>query len=208
MTRTGGDKALMEDYPGHLLNCEPAPRYEGEGPHALWHFSDNPSLGRFEPRVSTKPSAPRLVWAVDSRHAPMFWFPRDCPRGCFWPVSTTTQEDRERFFGQSAAGRIHIMESDWLRRMRDGRVYAYRLPAESFRPDDVVGGFWVSDWQVEAIEQVVLDDLLGAHAAADIELRITPRIGPLWERVVESTVEFVGSKGLLSRAKEPGASGA
>lgn len=26
-----------------------------------------------------------LVWAVDTRPAPLFWFPRDCPRGCtFW----------------------------------------------------------------------------------------------------------------------------
>jgi hypothetical protein len=137
----------------------------------------------------------------------MFWFPRDCPRGCIWPVSTTTEKDREGFFGQSAASRIHVMESEWLGRMREGRVYAYRLPGETFRPDDVVGGFWVSDRQVEAIERVVLDDLLGTHAAAGIELRITPRIGPLWERVVESTVEFVGSKGLPSQAKDPGASG-
>ena len=29
----------------------------------------------------------------------MFWFPRYCPRGCVWPVSTTTAADRERFFG-------------------------------------------------------------------------------------------------------------
>jgi hypothetical protein len=190
---------MTEDYPDHQLVREPAPRYEGEGPHALWHFSDNDSLRMFVPRVSTKPGAPRLVWAVDSRHAPMFWFPRSCPRGCIWPDSTTTEKDREGFFGQSAANRIHVMEADWLQRMRDCRLYAYRLPAKTFRPDDVVGGFWISDRPVEAIERVVIDDLLGRHAAAGIELRITPRIWPLWERVIESTVEFNGSKGLPSR---------
>jgi hypothetical protein len=201
---------VTEDYPEHLLIRAPAPRYAGEGPHALWHFSENPSLRVFEPRVSEKPGAPRLVWAVDSRHAPMFWFPRACPRGCIWPGSATTEEDREKFFGQSAANRIHIVESDWLRRMRGSRQYAYRLPAESFEPDDVVGGFWISARPVEAVERVVLDDLLGMHADAGIELRITPRIRPLWDRVAESTLEFTGSKGLASRGtpQNAGAPGA
>ena len=37
-------------YPEHLLAREPAPPYAGEGPFALWHFSEDPSLGFFEPR--------------------------------------------------------------------------------------------------------------------------------------------------------------
>jgi hypothetical protein len=76
------------DYPEQLLAREPAPPFEGEGPFALWHFSEDPSLERFRPHVpATNPRAQPLVWAVDTRHAPMFWFPRDCPRGCIWPVS-------------------------------------------------------------------------------------------------------------------------
>jgi hypothetical protein len=39
-----------------------------------------------------------------------------------------------------------------------------------------VGGYWVADEQVEAIERVVIDDLLGRHAQARIELRVTPSI--------------------------------
>jgi hypothetical protein len=37
-------------YPEHLLAREAAPPYAGEGPFALWHFSEDPSLGLFEPR--------------------------------------------------------------------------------------------------------------------------------------------------------------
>src|ERR1700747_2972650 len=122
------------DYPEKPLAREPAPQYEGEGPFALWHFSEDPSLGRFQPHtLATNPQARPLVWAVDTRHAPMFWFPRDCPRGCIWPVSATTEQDRERFFGQSAASRIHVIEADWLERVRDARLYAYRLPVAAFR---------------------------------------------------------------------------
>jgi hypothetical protein len=81
-------------YPEHLLAREPAPPYHGEGPFALWHFSEDPSLGRFRPRApAASPAARPLVWAVDTRHAPLFWFPRDCPRGCIWPVSATTPLD-------------------------------------------------------------------------------------------------------------------
>ncbi|HEX3723553.1 MAG TPA: hypothetical protein VHV31_12235 [Nitrolancea sp.] len=182
------------DYPEHLLSREAAPSYAGEGPFALWHFSEDPSLGWFRPRAPVAtPDAQPLVWAVDTRHAPMFWFPRDCPRGCIWPVSTTTASDRERFFGKSDANRIHVIEASWLERVRSGRLFAYLLPLETFRAHDV-GGYWVSTEPVKAIEQVVIDDLLGLHAAARIELRITPSIWPFWRRVVNSTVEFSGSR--------------
>lgn len=186
-----------------LLAREPAPPYEGEGPFALWHYSEDPSLSRFEPRLTaTNPQEPALVWAVDARHAPMFWFPRDCPRGCIWPVSTTTAADRDRFFSQSAARRIHVVESGWLDRMQSGRLYAYRLPAEPFRPHETVGGYWVSDQAADAVEKVVIDDLIGRPARAQIELRVTPSIWPFWREVTASTVEFSGLR-LRNAAPRP-----
>jgi hypothetical protein len=132
---------------------------------------------------------------VGSRHPPRadVLVPRDCPRGCIWPVSTTTPEDRERFFGQSGTDRVHVVEADWLGRIQPCRLYAYRLPTAAFRPDEV-GGYWVADEVVEAKERVMVDDLLGAHAAARIELRVTPSIWPFWQRVTRSTVEFSGSR--------------
>lgn len=192
----------MDDYPEHLLAREAAPPYRGEGEFALWHYSEDPSLARFVPHTpATNPQAPPAVWAVDTRHAPMFWFPRDCPRGCIWPVSTTGEEDRERFFGQSDARRIHVIEAAWLERMRTCRLYAYRVPTGPFRPHDV-GGYWVSEEVVEAIERVRVDDLLGRHVEAGIELRITPSVWPWWQQVVGSTVGFSGSR-LQNAAAQP-----
>lgn len=92
------------------------------------------------------------------------------------------------------------MEAGWLERMRECRLYAYRLPVEAFRPDEVVGGYWVADEPVDAIETVVVDDLLGRHASAGIELRITPSVWPFWNRVTSSTLEFSGSRLRNSRA--------
>jgi hypothetical protein len=191
------------EYPERLLAREAAPPYSGEAPFALWHFSEDPSLHRFEPRPTASYPDTRAVWAVDTRHAPMFWFPRDCPRGCIWPVTTTTQEDRERFFGQTAARRVHVMEASWLHRVRDATLYAYRLATEAFRPHESVGGYWVADEPVETIEQVPVTDLIGRHAAAGIELRITPSIWPFWQRVTGSTVEFSGSR-LRNSGPRPG----
>jgi hypothetical protein len=191
------------DYPVELLAREAAPAYEGEGEFALWHFSEDPSLGRFDPRASAAhPGREPLVWAVDTRHAPMFWFPRDCPRGCVWPVSTTTPEDRERFFGQSDTGRLHVMEASWLERLRACRLYAYRLPIEPFRPHAEVGGYWITDQPVEALERVSAGDLLARHAAAGIELRITPSVWPFWRRVAASTLGFSGCR-LTNAAPHP-----
>jgi hypothetical protein len=197
---------MEASYPEGLLSREPAPPYAGEPGFALWHYSEDPDLGRFQPRVpATNPDAPPLVWAVDSRHAPIFWFPRDCPRGCIWPVSTTTPADRERFFGQSAASRIHVIEAGSLGRMQDCRLYAYQLPAEAFRPHET-GGYWVCDEPVDALDQVVIDDLLGRHARARIELRITPSIWPFWDLVTASSVEFSGCR-LRNAAAHPDETG-
>jgi hypothetical protein len=132
----------------------------------------------------------------------MFWFPRDCPRGCIWPVSATTAADRERFFGQSGASRVHVIEGGWLDRVRACRLYAYRLPADGFSTHEVVGGYWVAEQPVEAVERVTVDDVLARHAAAGIELRIAPSIWPFWRRATASTVEFSGSR-LRNAADHP-----
>lgn len=172
----------------------PAPPYDGEGPDALWHVSEDPGISRFEPHVpATNQAAAPAVWAVDTRHLPMFWFPRDCPRGCIWIGLDTSAEDRRRFFGDTASGRIHVMESARLDRMRSTTLHLYRLPADHFHAHEV-GGYWTSDVAVEPLERVRLDDLLGAHADAGIELRVTPSIWPWWNQVAASTVEFSGSR--------------
>lgn len=185
---------MNQEYPEDLLARGAAPAHRGEGPFALWHVSEDPSIEVFRPHVpATNPTAPPAVWAVDTRHVPMFWFPRDCPRGCIWPSSRTTAEDRERFFGQSATARVHVIEAAWLDRVRTCRLFAYRLPTPSFRPHEV-GGYWVTDETVEPVERVEVGDLLHRHTEADIELRITPSVWPFWRRVSDSTVEFSGMR--------------
>jgi Family of unknown function (DUF6886) len=168
----------------------PAPPYVGEGPHALWHVSENPSIERFEPHVSATASSPEpRVWAVDTRHVPLYWFPRECPRGAFWVTPVTAARDAELLDGSE---RVHIVERGWVEPMRTTRVYAYRLPEASFAEDLEVGGYWLSREAVVPDETVELGDLVARHAAAGIELRVMDNLWPTWNRVVASSLEFSG----------------
>jgi hypothetical protein len=170
----------------------PAPPYVGEGAHALWHVSEDDAIRRFEPhRAPTALGAELLVWAVDTRHLPLFWFPRDCPRGTFWADAETTPEDAERFL-LGTASRIHAVEAAWLERVRTARVVAYRLPEEPFARHPEVGGYWIAREPVEPLEVDELGDLLARHAEAGIELRVVPTLAPLWQRVAASTLQFSG----------------
>jgi len=170
----------------------PAPPYAGEGPHALWHVSEDATIERFEPHVApTSAEEEPLVWAVDTRHLPAYWFPRDCPRATFWASDETTDEDVE-VLPQGDRRRVHAFESGWLERVREARLVAYRLPDEPFEQYPEAGGYWVARSEVEPLELVELGDVLARHAQAAIELRIVPNLWPLWDRVVASTLDFSG----------------
>jgi hypothetical protein len=150
----------------------------------LWHFSEDASLRRFEPRDGK-------VWAIDDRHSWLYWFPRDCPRACFWAIGTTTEDDVERWLDGDPARRVAVVERGWLERIRETALYAYRMPRESF---DVVldDRFYIASTTVEAIERVEVGDLLTRHAGAGVELRIASALHPLWDEVVASTLDYSG----------------
>jgi len=161
---------------------EPAPPYAGEGPPAIWHVSEDPAIACFVPRDG-------LVWAIDTRHLPLYWFPRDCPRATFWANSGTSGEDIERWLGGERTRRVHVIEPAWLERLRTTPVVAYRVPPDPFEPED---RFWVSRRTVEPLELVELGDLVARHDGAAIELRTEADLLRLWDEVVASTLDYSG----------------
>jgi hypothetical protein len=155
--------------------------------------SENAAVETFEPHVSaTAEEREPLVWAVDTRHLPFYWFPRDCPRGTFWADGATDPIDAERLL--AGASRVHIVEACWLERIRATTVFAYRLPEASFEPHPDVGGYWISRTPVAPVKTLALSDLVGLHEQAAIELRALPNLWPLWNDVVASTLEFSGMR--------------
>jgi hypothetical protein len=99
----------------------------------VWHFSEDPGIARFEPRVAATARQPQAcVWAVDAGQAPAYWFPRQCPRMLAWLAPTTTEQDRA-LLGPGAT-RVHAIEYGWLDAMRTARLYVYRFAVKDFRP--------------------------------------------------------------------------
>ena len=157
----------------------------------LFHFSEDASIERFEPHVPrTRPELEPLVWAIDGEHAPLFWFPRECPRVTFWAGPETAPATIERFLRHTAARRVHAVESGWLDRLRRCRLYAYSLDAAPFERSDDADGYWVARTAVEPVAVEPVGDLLERHAEAGIELRVTPSLWPLADAVAASDLRF------------------
>ena len=165
------------------------------GPGQVLHFSEAPTITRFAPHVAATAQQPEAhVWAVDHDQAPSYWFPRHCPRAMAWVRAETTDADRERIIGAGCGERVHAIEYAWLEAMRDVRLYAYRLPANRFRPFG--GPYPHAQVAVEPVEPLgppePVGDLFACHAAAGIQLRVLDNLWPFWDAVITSTVGFSG----------------
>jgi hypothetical protein len=169
----------------------------------LYHFSEDPAIEAFHPRPApwrgphSAPLTPdeardRLVWAIDEEHAPLYWFPRDCPRVAYWPLPTSTPGDVARFLGHTNARWVIAIEGAWLERVRQARLYAYRLPGDTFQPQGSHGGpgYYLSRESVTPLSVEPVGDLLARHVAANIELRITPSLWPLRHALIPATLHF------------------
>ncbi len=144
---------MASDYPAHLLARDPAPPMpekarSSSGISARIRRSAGSARSRSPPirrvRRWSGPSIPgthRCSGSPGTARAAASGRPRRRPR-----------QDRDRFFGQTDAPRIHVTESGWLRRLQEARLFAYELPIDGFRPHDV-GGYWITDQPVEAIGQ-------------------------------------------------------
>jgi len=99
----------------------------------LWHVSEDGGIDRFTPRANAAHDSPEpLVWAIDDEHVPAYWFPRECPRGTFWAVDSTSEDDVERFLCGDRMRRVHAIEGAWLPDVREAKLFAYRLARGSF----------------------------------------------------------------------------
>jgi hypothetical protein len=161
----------------------------------LYHFSEEEHIRVFEPHIAvTSVEVEPFVWAIDEWHSPMYYFPRQCPRACFWLGPQTTNEDRERWFGGIEARMIIAVESEWLDRIRTTRLYRYTFPEETFSLHDATAGHWVSRQKIKPLSVAPVGDLLEALICSKVELRVTPSLMELWQRVTASTLEFSGTR--------------
>jgi hypothetical protein len=159
-------------------------------PDVVLHYSEDGSIKRFVPHVPpSNPSHPPAVWALDAEHAPLYWFPRHCPRISVWAYDAEQQERLSNLFDTDAA-RIVAAETAWLDTIRTARVFEYRFDASRFAPWAEADGQYISGEVLVPDSVEVLDDLLARHAEAEVEVRFTPLLGRLMDAMLASQLPF------------------
>lgn len=154
------------------------------------HFSEDPSIERFEPHVpKTNPMQPAAVWAIDPEHAPLYWFPRDCPRATAWPRHPADRSMFENALTTSGS-RLHAIEFAWLERMQTVQLYRYDFDPASFSKWVEAPGQWISATTVEPVAVAAVGDLLYLHADAGIELRLLSNLWSLVETMSDDRWDF------------------
>ena len=149
-------------------------------PEYLYHFSEDPNIEVFKPHVvPTQQIEGAHVWADDERNAPRYWFPRECPRGTWWPKGDPDWSHR-----------VHAIQWDWHERFCATTVYAYKFDAAPF--EQVPGG-WIAKQTIHPLEVNAIGPLLDLHREARIELRLVDDLWALWLEVIEMPgIDFSG----------------
>jgi len=155
----------------------------------LYHFSENPNIPLFEPRLIYEESEAK-VWTIDEYHAPHYFFPRECPRVCVWANEVTTEHDKQTIFGMSRTHRMIAIESAWYERVNTGHIYRYHFDADDFEMHEPNAGYYISRKTVAPLRVERIDDLVGAILANGIELRVTPSLQPLRAFLLQSSINY------------------
>ncbi|HEX3917236.1 MAG TPA: hypothetical protein VHW60_07840 [Caulobacteraceae bacterium] len=157
----------------------------------LFHFSDDPGIGVFEPRpVRTPASRPAgqdwlngpLVWAIDEPHSMLYLFPRECPRVLLWPLAHSTAADRARWMGETSARAVAYVEAGWMARLRAESLHRYAFAPDSFEDLRDVG-MWVSRTAVQPTCVETIGQFDARLAEAGVELRVVDDLTflrPVW----------------------------
>ena len=153
----------------------------------LFHVSEEADIQEFEPRPTEYTVEP-VVWAIDADRLRNYLLPRECPRVTYYAGPQTTEADRERLLGSSAA--VVAIDRAWLERVQRCRLYCYHMPPQTFECIDECAGYFVSRVSVAPTRVEVLSDVISELQHRGVDLRILPSLWPLRDAVVASSLRF------------------
>jgi hypothetical protein len=169
----------------------------------LYHFSEDPTIRVFHPRPHpSNPDHLPIVWAIDADRAPLYFFPRDCPRVAYWKNDDTSEQDLSHFLKETSARMVIAIEAEWLNRLRSTELFVYELPKDQFQLIDKNAGYYVSYESVIPSARKPVGDLLDEITQAGVELRITPELHKLCDAVTTSTLAFSAIRMRNAKARE------
>lgn len=162
-------------------------------PNKLYHISDQPRIGTFEPRPAHFYSGiirRNVVFAITDTLLHNYLLPRDCPRITYYAGRGTSSDDKTRFFGFSAAKYIITVESGWLHEIQRAILYSYEFPMETFSLFDRNAGYYISYKPVTPLLVRPIYNVMEELLKRNVELRFTPELNSLAGAVASSTLHF------------------
>ncbi|MBD0382532.1 DUF6886 family protein [Paenibacillus sedimenti] len=159
----------------------------------LYHFSEEPDIELFVPRVkANRTDMPPVVWAIDQKHEFTFYFPRDCPRIVYTRSEGISAEDEVKFFGLSKSDTIITVETGWYKIINETTLYRYMLPGDDFQLFDETAGYYIAEQTIEPLSVDPIHNLIEKLIAMNIEIRFTPNLYPLRDAILNSTLKNFG----------------
>ena len=156
----------------------------------VFHYSEDPSLTRFEPHVPrTNPEVGSAVWAIDEAHAPLYWFPRDCPRVAVWAHDARQRRRLHRLFG-GRGSRVQAAPDSWSDEISSCLLYEYRFDASDFDPWPEAEGQWISRRTVTPHSVLAVGDLPLRQLAAGVDFLLVPDLRALRDLALDSGLPF------------------
>lgn len=159
----------------------------------LFHISEEAGIARFAPRPAPSqrnPVADPVVWAVAEEGLPSYLVPRECPRVVFYAAAGTTPQDVETFLCGERAKKVVAIESAWLEPSLATTLYRYEFATGNFALHDAVAHYYLSRREETPIDRVAIANPLLELARRGVELRVTPALWELRERVFHSSLAW------------------
>jgi len=150
----------------------------------LFHVSEEPGITVFEPRPSPSFFAEitaDVVFAIEGRLLHNYLLPRDCPRVTYYRTEKTTAEDTAKFFGESTADFVVIVESGWYERIKNTTLHCYEFAPANFTLLDECAGYYMSYQAEKPVGVHIIPDIMGELLSRNVELRFTPSLAKIAE---------------------------
>jgi hypothetical protein len=153
----------------------------------LYHFSDDPNIKVFTPRVVGN-SLP-LVWAIDEEHCVNYYFPRQCPRIIYGKSDNSSTEDIAEFFDGTTVRKVITIPDYMEEELRSAVIYKYIFNEVGFELRDENAGYHTCPNNVVPINVEPLANLPELIRSAGADLRFTDDLLTLRERILNSTID-------------------
>lgn len=159
----------------------------------LFHISEEPGITVFEPRPS--PSSIEnvksdVVFAISDKLLHNYLLPRDCPRVTFYSKHDTTHQDKVKYFGESAADFVVVVEHKWIPAIKNTMLYCYEFPVGTFVLLDESAGYHISYESVVPLSVHPIHNVFEEFHIRNVEVRMMENLWNLAQDVSKSTLEY------------------